>query len=315
MTTKNLMFLGECVTLLIVSSGIMIENGRRGSIPYGIALAFGQEQKLDTAKIEHLTGMKGLLNAKERVFKVSVPRSDLNIVVAGVKVTPPMGLTSWAAFKKVGDHMMVMGDMVVLEDQVNPVMDMALVNGLDVTALHNHFFWDSPKVMFMHIGGMGSEEKLAAGVGKLFAKIKETSGSKGKVLYVNLDPAKTSLDPKKIEDLLGRKGEMANGVYKITIGRTTQMDGHEVGNAMGVNTWAAFVGSDEQAVVAGDVAMFEDELQRVLKALRGASINVVAIHNHMTMESPRMIFLHYWGIGSTNDLAKGLKAALDVQSH
>lgn len=315
MTTRNLMFLGGCVTLLIVSSGIVIENGRRGSIPYGIALAFGQEQKLDTAKIEHLTGMKGQLNAKERVFKVSVPRSDLNIVVAGVKVTPPMGLTSWAAFTKGGDQTMVMGDMVLLEDQVNSVMDAALSNGLEVTALHNHFFWDSPKVMFMHIGGMGSEEKLAAGVGKLFAKIKETSYSKGKVLYVNLDPAKTSLDPKKIEDLLGQKGEMANGVYKITIGRTTQMDGHEVGNAMGVNTWAAFVGSDEQAVVDGDVAMFEDELQRVLKALRGAGINVVAIHNHMTMESPRMIFLHYWGIDSTNHLAKGLKAALDAQSH
>jgi hypothetical protein len=207
-----------------------------------------------------------------------------------------------------------MGDMVVLEDQVNPVMSVALTNGLEVTALHNHFFWDSPKVMFMHIGGMGSEATLAAAVGKVFTTIRETSGGKGEVPRAELDPSQTSLDPKPIEEIIGAKGQMASGVYKITIGRSTQMHGYEVGNAMGVNTWAAFVGSDNQAVVDGDFAMLESELQPVLKALRGAGINVVAIHQHMTLESPRVVFLHYWGIGATRDLAKGLKAALDTQS-
>lgn len=192
-------------------------------------------------------------------------------------------------------------------------MSVALENGLEVTALHNHFFWDSPKVMFMHIGGMGDEEKLAAAVGKVFAKIKETSGGKGQVPKADLDPAKTSLDPKNIEGIIGVKGQMAAGVYKITIGRTTKMGGHEVGNAMGINTWAAFVGSDQTAVVDGDFVMLEKELQSVLKALRGAGINVVAIHNHIETESPRIVFLHYWGVGSTTDLAKGLKAALDTQ--
>src|SRR5436305_308708 len=270
-------------------------------------------ETLDTAKIEQLTGAKGKLDEKEGVFKVSLSRSDINVTAGGVKMTPPMGLTCWASFMRMGDHAMVMGDQVLLEDQVNPVMSVALDNGLEVTALHNHFFWDSPKVMFMHIGGMGDEDKLAEAVGKVFAKIKETSDGKGQIPKADLDPAKTSLDPKNIEGIMGAKGQLGNGVYKITIGRTTKMEGHEVGNAMGINTWAAFVGSDQQAVVDGDFVMLEKELQSVLKALRGAGINVVAIHNHIETESPRIVFLHYWGVGSTTDLSKGLKAALDTQ--
>ena len=269
----------------------------------------------DTAKIESLTGAKGALNEKEGVFKVSVPRSDLSVVAGGVKLTPPMGLTSWAAFKKVGNNTVVMGDNVLLEDQVNPVMSAALDNGLEVTALHNHFFWDNPKVMFMHIGGMGDEATLATAVGKVFAKIKETSGGKGEAPSADIDPAKTTLDPKKIEAVMGQNGELKNGVYKITVGRETKMHGDVMGNAMGVNTWAAFAGSDERAVVDGDFAMLEGELQNVLKALRGANINIVAIHQHMTGEEPRVMFLHFWGVGRTEDLAKGIKAALDRQRH
>jgi len=272
------------------------------------------EPALDTAKIEQLTGAKGELNTQEGVFKVSAPRSDLAVTVAGVKMTPPLGLTSWAAFQPMGTQTMVMGDLALLEDQVNPVMSVALTNGIEVTALHNHFFWDSPKVMFMHIGGMGSTEALAGAVGKVLATIKETSGGKGSVPHAELEPAKTSLDPKAIEEILGVKGQTANGVYKVTIGRTTKMHDHEVGNTMGVNTWAAFVGSDDTAAVDGDFAMLESELQPVLKALRGAGINIVAIHHHMAMESPRVLFLHYWGVGPTRALATGLKAALATQS-
>ncbi len=268
---------------------------------------------LDTAKIEALTGAKGTLDTREGAFKVSMPRSDLAVTAAGVRLTPPMGLTSWAAFKKVGDHTVVMGDTVLLEDQVNPVMSVALESGLEVTALHNHFFWDTPRVMFMHIGGMGSDVQLAAAVGKVFAKIKATAGGRGDTPSAAIDPAKTTLDPKKIDAILGRSGTLSDGVYKVTIGRETQMHGETMGNAMGVNTWAAFAGSDAQAVVDGDFAMREPELQGVLKALRGAGINIVAIHQHMSGESPRVLFLHYWGIGSTAALAKGLKAALDTQ--
>jgi uncharacterized protein DUF1259 len=268
---------------------------------------------LDTTTIERLTGVKGEMSEKEGVFKVSVPRSDLEITVAGVKMTPALGLTSWAAFQKAGEQTMVMGDMVLREDQVNPVMSVALENGLEVTALHNHFFWDTPKVMFMHIGGMGDDGKLAGAVGKVFAMIKETSGSTSHVPHVEVTPGQTSLDPKAIDDILGVNGQLANGVYKVTIGRTTTMHGHEVGSAMGVNTWAAFAGNDERAIVDGDFIMFENEVQPVLRALRSAEINIVAIHHHMVEESPRTVFLHYWGVGPTRVLAMGLKAALDTQ--
>src|SRR5947207_11115328 len=271
-------------------------------------------ETLDTAKIEQLTGAKGKLDEKEGVFKVSLPRNDINVNAGGVKMTPPMGLTCWASFMRMGDHAMVMGDQVLLEDQVNPVMSVALENGLEVTALHNHVLWDSPKVMFMHIGGMGDESKLAEAVGKVFSKIKETSGGKGETIKADIDTSKSNIDPKEIDDIIGRKGELAKGIYKVTIGRTTQMMGQAVGNTMGVNTWAAFAGTDDKAIVDGDYAMTEQELQGVLRALRGAGIQIVAIHNHMTGESPRIMFLHFWGVGSTAELAKGIKAALDTQA-
>src|SRR5438067_11144563 len=191
-----------------------------------VSPSLAAEGKLDTAKIEQLTGVKGELSEKEGVFKVSAPRTDLQVTAAGVKMNPAMGLTSYAAFMKVGAKTMIMGDTTLLEDQVNPVMSVALDNGLEVTALHNHFVWDSPKVMFMHIGGMGDEEKLASAVGKVFAKIKETSGGKGEVPKADIEPAKTTLNPAAIESVLGEKGELKDGVYKVTIGRAAKMEGH-----------------------------------------------------------------------------------------
>jgi hypothetical protein len=272
----------------------------------------GAEPTLDTARIERLTGAKGKPDASEPgVFKVSVPRADLAVTAGGVRLTPPLGLTSWASFKNAGGATMVMGDMVMLEDQVNPVMSIALESGLEVTALHNHFLWESPRVMFMHIGGRGDESRLAEAVGKVFAKIRETSGGKGDAPRADIDPARTTLDPTRIQTIIGAQGQLADGVYKVTIGRSTRMHGHAMGTAMGVNTWAAFAGSDERAVVDGDFAMLETELQAVLKALRAAGIDIVAIHQHMAGEDPRIVFLHYWGIGRTEDLARGLRTALD----
>ena len=275
------------------------------------AFATSSMAPFNTAKIEELAGAKGSYNDKEGVFKVSVPRSDLEVTAAGVRLTPPMGLTSWAAFKRVGTGTVVMGDMVLLEDQVNPVMSVALDSGLEVTALHNHFFWESPRVMFMHIGGMGDEARLAAAVGKVFAKIRETGGGKGDVPRADVDPARTALDTKAIDAALGWSGDLKDGVYKVIMGRATRMHGDAMGTAMGVNTWVAFAGTDDSAVADGDFAMLESELQGVLKALRGAHIDIVAIHQHMTGESPRVMFLHYWGVGRAADLAKGLRAALD----
>jgi hypothetical protein len=273
---------------------------------------------LDQAKIEELTGAKGKLDEKAGVFKVSMPRSDLKVIAGGVHIAPPMGLSCWAAFTREGAHTAVMGDIVLTEDQVNPVMSAALDNGLEVTALHNHFFWDTPKVMFMHIGGMGDEQKLASGVGAVFSAIKATEGGKGEVPKADIDPAKSTLDPKKLDEVFaghGAPGDYKDGVYKVVVGRSTKMGGHKMGKAMGVNTWAALAGSDDKAVIDGDFAMLESELQPVLKSLRGGGINVVAIHQHMVGEQPRILFLHYWGLGKAADLAGAVVGALKVTKH
>ena len=279
-----------------------------------VPAAVAAEVALDTGRIEQLTGLKGTLNQQEGVFKVNFPRKDFQATVGGAHFIPDQGLTAWAAFTRAGDQTIVMGDIALLENEVNPVMSAALDSGLEVTALHNHFLWDSPKVMFMHIGGMGDEEKLAQSVGRVFGKLKEVISTKPGMSTANIDPAKTSFDPEDIERIVGAAGVLKNGVYKIVIGRTTKMGEHEVGKEMGINTWAAFAGTEQQAVVDGDIAMLEGEVQGVLKALRHANINIVAIHNHMIGESPRYVFLHFWGVGPVEDLAKGLKAALATQS-
>lgn len=267
---------------------------------------------LNINRIEQLTSAKGQLDKDENVFKISVLHNDLNIAVAGVKLVPAMGLTSEVAFKQLNNHVMAMGDLVLLEDQVNPVMSTALANGLNVTALHNQYLWEKPRLMFMHIEGMGDEKTLATAVGKVFAKMKVTASDKEKVPTANIDPAKTTLNSKKIDDILGTKGAFDHGIYKIVIGRTAKMDGYIIGKSMDVSTWAAFAGSDDNAVVDGDFAMHESELQGVLKALRNADFYVVSIHQHMVGEEPRFIFLHFWAVGSTQALAKGLHAAFTV---
>lgn len=293
----------------------------QASILLCFALSIGQDpaqaqsgsEELDTAKIERLTGIKGKLDAAEHVFKVSEPRTDLNVTVAGFKMTPPMGFTSWAAFQPADIQVMVMGDLVLLEDQVNSVMSTALDNGIEITALHNHFLWDSPKVMFMHIGGLGDTEKLATAVGKIFEAVKQTS-SKAHKKRKPVSIGRSSLNPKQIEALLGAPVEKNGETYKVTLGRSTKIHEHEAGKAMGVNTWAAFAGSDQKAIVDGDFAMLESEVQGVLKALRGAGISITALHNHMLGESPDIYFLHYWGTGSVKELAQGIKSALDTQA-
>ena len=275
--------------------------------------------EIDTVKIEQLTGLKGVLNESEGVFKVSAPRSDLKVSVDKWVMPPFMGLTSWAAFMKgMKADAMVMGDLVLFEDEVNPVMSAALDNGLAVTALHNHFFYDESKVYFMHIGGEGSVEQLATGVRKALDKVKEIRAANPKPASTfggKSIPTQSAITGKPIEDVLAVKGQSKDGMFKVVLGRKTKMpDGCDVGKEMGVNTWAAFAGNDDNAVVDGDFAVLEAELQSVLKALRKAGINIVAIHQHMTGESPRILFLHYWGRDKTVDLASGIKAALDTQT-
>jgi hypothetical protein len=210
---------------------------------------------------------------------------------------------------------MVMGDLVLFEDEVNPVMSAALDNGLEVTALHNHFFFDKPHVLFMHIGGEGSVEQLTKGVKAALDSVRgvRQKAPKPAAAFGAPPPMPSKIDAAKLDAVFGTKGSAKDGMYKGVFGRKTQAQcGCTVGKAMGVSTWAAFAGTDENAVVDGDFAISDSELQPVLKALRGAAINVVAIHSHMTGESPRILFLHYWGRGRATDLASGVKRALDL---
>src|SRR5437867_11594665 len=270
---------------------------------------------LDTARIDEITGLKGKMNEKEGVYKVAFPRNDVKVAVDGWTMPPFMGLGTWAAFTATPNGAMVMGDTVLFEDEVNAAMIAALDNGLNVTALHNHFFFDQPKVYFMHIEGEGTVEKLASAVRKVYDKIKEVraaSPQPKESFGANALPDKNSISSEPLNRIFAMKGEENNGMVKFSIGRPATMHGVKIDNAMGVNTWAAFAGSDDNAVVDGDFAVTEDELQPVLKSLRKDKINIVAIHQHMTHEEPRIMFFHYWGRGRAKDLANAVKGGLLV---
>src|SRR5215831_3479839 len=264
---------------------------------------------LDTAQIEQLTGAKGRLDRTANAFKVTVPRTDLNVTVGGVKLSSASGLASWAAFENAGAEAMVMGDMLLTEDQVNPVLSVALDNGLAVTALHGHFLGETPRLLYMHVAGSGRVDTLAAAIGRVFARVREPGVP---LPTADIDPSQSRLDLGKLMTILGHRGDLSGGVYKVVVGRTAHVHGHAMGATMGVNTWAAFWGADDRAAVDGDVVMKENELQPVLKALRRAGLQIVAIHQHMTGEEPRLVFLHYWGVGRAEDLARGVRAALDL---
>jgi hypothetical protein len=272
---------------------------------------------LDAARVAAATG--GKPDVVENVVKVSFPRDDVRVDVDGWNKMPPfMGLTSWAAFvpgEKPGVEAMVMGDLVLFEDEVNGAMSAALDNGVEVTALHNHFFFDKPHVLFMHIGGEGTVEQLGKGVKAALdaAHAVRAKAPKPAAEFGPPPPTTSKIDAAKLDAIFGAKGATKDGMYKGTFGRKTQAEcGCTIGKAMGVSTWAAFAGTDDNAVVDGDFAVAEGELQPVLKALRGGGINVVAIHSHMTGESPRILFLHYWGRGRAADLASAVKRALDL---
>jgi hypothetical protein len=277
------------------------------------------DKSVDAAAIEQITGVKGVMNETEGVFKITQPRADVKVSVDGWPLPPFMGLSSWAAFTQGKEKsVMVMGDLVLMQDEVNPVMSTLLEHGLTVTALHNHFFYDEPKVFFMHIGGEGTAEQLATGIKAALAKVQEIRAGQpelSKSFGKPFAPEKNAITGAEIDAVLESKGQAKDGMFKVVVGRKAKMPcGCEAGKEMGVNTWAAFAGTDQNALVDGDFVVLESELQGVLMSLRKNGINIVAIHHHMTMEEPRYLFLHYWGKGQALDLAKAVKAALSTQS-
>jgi hypothetical protein len=276
-------------------------------------------QGFDSAKIEEITGLKGKFNEQEEVFKISQPRTDVKVTVDRWAMPPFMGLTSWVTFGKGRkSEVMIMGDLVLFQDEVNPVMSVLFENGIDVTALHNHFFYDEPKVYYMHLAAEGSLASTARGVRAALDKVKairQADATPAKNFETGPIPEKNSISGKEIEAIFKKPGDSKDGMFKVVIGLKTKMAcGCDAGKDMGVNTWAAFAGSDDNAVVDGDFGVLENELQPVLRSLRKSNINVVALHHHMTGETPRVLFLHYWGRGKAMDLAKSIVAALEVQN-
>ena len=252
---------------------------------------------------------------KDNVLKVNIPRSDLKVTVDGVATPTPFGFGGWVALTK-GDHGMdvMMGDLVLTEAEVNPVMSAVLDNGLEVTALHNHFFFDTPRIFYMHVHGHGATAELARKIQPALALIGKTpqpgvaTAAQGRVI-------EGTLDTDALARIVGTPGERNGAVYKITIGRpdfTVKEMGATINARMGLNTWAAFYGNDTDAVVAGDVAMLSSEVTPVLKTLRANGIDIVAIHHHMTATDPDVYFLHYWSKGAAQKLAAGVKAAVDL---
>src|SRR5713226_3432456 len=268
-----------------------------------------QDVPKDYQEVLTLLGRSG--DYKANVLKVNVPRSDLHVVISGVPTPTPFGFGGWVALTK-GDegNDVMMGDLVLLQEEVNPVMSALLENGLEVTALHNHFFWEEPRIFFMHIHGHGKALDLA----KRFKPALDLI-PRPPVTAPAAAPAGPAFNLVALDSIVGSKGEALGSVYKFTLGRDDlNLKEHDasINARMGLNSWAALAGNDADAQIAGDIAMRETEVKPVLKALRSHKLNVVAIHHHMLATQPAVIFLHYWGRGNPEELAAGFRAALDV---
>lgn len=278
----------------------------------GASLASAQDVPVEYQQVLTTLGKQG--DFKDKVLKVNIPRNDVKVTVAGVATPTPFGFGGWVAMTKGdGGHDVLMGDLVLLQDEVNPVMSALLDNGFDVTALHNHFFWDEPRMFYMHVHGHGTPAELAQKLKPAIALIGK-AGSAAAPTAAPAAPPSSAINTAKLVEIVGAQGEQNGAVYKFTLPRNdlkvVEM-GATINARMGLNTWAAFTGTNDKAAIAGDVAMLESEVTPVLKALRKNGLDVVAIHHHMTDDRPMIIFLHYWGTGSAEKLATGFKAAVN----
>ena len=259
--------------------------------------------------IEDALGRKGSVQPGD-VFKFSMPRSDLKVTVGGTPIKAGLALGSWLAFKKIGVEAMVMGDLVLLESEVEPVMMKLQQDGIEQSALHNHLLNENPRVMYMHVAGHGEAAKLAAALKDALALTKTP----------NAPPAPASaqqslgIDTSQIDQALGYQGKNNNGIYQFSVPRAetiSDMD-TEIPPAMGTATAINFQPTGNgHAAITGDFVLLTSEVNPVIRALRDNGIEVTAVHSHMLTENPRLFFMHFWANDDAVKLAKGLHAALE----
>jgi len=260
----------------------------------------------DLTEVETILGMKGQL--QEGATIVRFPRSDIKVTIDGEPVPTAFGFGAWTAWKGMGMDAMMMGDLVLLEQEINPVISALAEANINITALHNHFLNETPRIMFMHVGGMGDPAVLARGLRNALAKTATPKPQPAPPQAVSVPAINTS----RIEEIVGHKGDLGGGIFKITVGRAgVTMAGAGLTSSMGINSWAAFIGTNERAHVAGDVVMKATEVNPVIRAFRRGGIDIVAVHNHMIDEEPRIFFLHYWGTGPAEKLARTVREAFD----
>ncbi len=270
----------------------------------------------DNAGVEQALGKKGSLVADQAVYTVPLPRNDLKVTLRGEPVPIPFGFGGWVSFKKTldGRQTVLMSDVVLLQEEVNAVLSAAQENGLEISAIHNHFFYEEPRIFYMHVHGMGELGRLARAYS---AAVRPAKIHPANQPPPGPPPARTGreiFDLPRLDAIMKYQGVVNGPTYKYTIGRadlTVLAMGAEITAAIGLNSWASFAGSMERAHVAGDVAMLEPEVNPVIRALRRNGLEIVALHHHMLGEQPRMVFLHYYGTGPAEQLARGFRAALD----
>jgi uncharacterized protein DUF1259 len=259
--------------------------------------------------VEQAIGKTGAMQAGD-VFKFSFPRSDLQVTARGVQIKPALALGSWVAFKKIGDHTMAMGDLVLTEDEVSPVMTKLQQSGIEQSALHNHVLGESPRVMYMHISAHGDAIKIAESIRAALALTKTPlSAPAGSPQSQDL-----GIDTKQLDRIIGFEGKANGGVYQFSVARAEKImeGGMEVPPSMGLATAINFQPTGGgKAAITGDFVMIASEVNQVIRALRANGIEVTALHSHMLAEEPRLFFMHFWANDDAVKLARGLRAAID----
>jgi hypothetical protein len=270
----------------------------------------------EMSAIEAAMGKKGTYNEAQATYTVALPRNDLKISIKGDAVPIPFGFGGWVSVKKTldGKSAVLMSDTVLLMEEVNGLISAAQDHGLEISAIHNHFFYEEPRIFYMHVHGMGKPGEV---IQKYAAAIKETKLFPGNQPPAGPPPEKTGkdfFDVAALDAIVKYKAAVNGPTIKYTIGRDdlrVLAMGAEMTAAIGLNTWAAFAGDSDNAHIAGDVAMLEPEVNPVIRALRKNDLEVVALHHHMLGDNPKIIFLHYYGTGAAATLAQGFRAALD----